>query len=147
MGIVKSKNKLARFVRLDGADKWLLLRAAAWLAIARIRLAAVPFRRLSARLGAVPDVGLKEPDPKIARRIGFAVRVAANHVPWRSDCFPQAIAAHTLLRRCGYASTIHLGVARVGEGGLAAHAWLTCGETVVTGGEDLDRYTEVHSIP
>ncbi len=146
MGIVKSKNKLTRFVRLDGADKRLLLRAAAWLAIARIRLAVMPFRRLSARLGAVPDADRKESDPEIVRRIGFAVRVAANHVPWRSDCFPQTIAAHTLLRRCGYASTIHLGVERTGEDGLAAHAWLTCGDTIVTGGEDLDRYTEVHSI-
>ncbi len=147
MSNMRQTNKWRRFMQLDGADKWLLLRAMAWLAVARIRLAVVPFRRLSARLSTVPDSAHREPDPEIVRRIGFAVRVAANHVPWRSDCFPQTIAAHTLLRRCGYTSTIHLGVERTGEDDLAAHAWLTCGEFVVTGGEDLDRYTEVHRIP
>ena len=47
--------------------------------------------------------------------------------------------------RAGYARTE--GVEKVGKDELAGHAWLTCGETVVTGGEDLDRYTELHSIP
>jgi hypothetical protein len=51
------------------------------------------------------------------------------------------------LKRFGYASTIHFGVDRVGEDSLEGHAWLTCGKTVVTGGTDLNRYTEVHSIP
>ena len=49
-----------------------------------------------------------------------------------------------LLKRFGYASTIHFGVDRVGEDGLEGHAWLTCGETVVTGGAELDRYAEMH---
>ncbi len=133
-------------MQLDGADKWLLLRATAWLAVARIRLAVVPFRRLSARLSTAPDGTHEEPDPEIVRRVGFAVRVAANNVPWRSDCFPQTIAARMLLKRHGYASTIHIGVERVGEDVLNGHAWLTCGETVVTGGAELDRYTEVHRL-
>ena len=51
-----------------------------------------------------------------------------------------------LLKRSGYASTIHFGVDRVDEDGLEGHAWLTCGETVVTGGGELDRYTEVHRL-
>jgi len=67
-------------------------------------------------------------------------------VPWRSDCFPKAIAANKLLQRSGYASTIHLGVDKESEGQLLAHAWLTCGEIVVTGGEDLDRYTEMLAL-
>ncbi len=147
MSIVRWKNKLARFGRLDAADKWLLMRAAAWLALARIMLVAMPFKRLSARLSAERSSADTESDLELFERIGFAVRVAANHVPWRSDCFPQTIAARMLLKRFGYASIIHLGVDRVGEDGLEAHAWLTCSGAVVTGGEDLDRYTEVHSIP
>ena len=51
-----------------------------------------------------------------------------------------------LLKRYGYGSTIHFGVERVGEGDLAGHAWLTCGDTVVTGDTDLDRYTEIHKF-
>jgi len=145
MRISSVTRKLRRFGELSLADKWLLLRAIAHLAIARIKLAVVPFRRLSARLSTESDAIRTEPDPDILRRIGFAVSVAANHVPWRSDCFPQTIAAHNLLKRYGYDSTIHFGVERAGEDVLNGHAWLTCGEIIVTGGAELHRYTELHS--
>ena len=72
-----------------------------------------------------------------------AVAAAANNVPWRSDCFPQTIAARGLLLTYGYRSTIHLGVERAGDG-ILGHAWLTCGDVVVTGDSELDRYTEIH---
>ena len=151
MNIARWKHKLARLRALSGADRWLLLRAAWWLAVARLMLAVVPFRRLAERLSAAapagdsPHLGTAA-DPDFPRRVGQAVRIAAAHVPWRSDCFPQTLAARRLLRRRGYATTIHLGVERVGAAGLAGHAWLTCGETVVTGGGELERYTELHRL-
>ena len=137
---------------MDSVDRWLLLRAAGWLGIARIRLAATPFDRLVAQLSAKSDSAEGDstgsaPATDIVKRIGFAVSAAANNVPWRSDCFPQTIAARMLLKRFGYASTIHFGVDRVGADELKGHAWLTCGETVVTGGTELDRYTEMYSTP
>ena len=146
MGIVRWKEELARFGQLSGADKWLLLRATAWLAVACIMLIVMPFRRLSARLSAEINPASPEPDPEMLQRIGRAVSVAAGRVPWRSDCFPQTIAACMLLKRHGCASTVHLGVERKGDDELTGHAWLTCGETVVTGGEELDRYTEIHRL-
>ena len=146
MSSARLKDKLARFARLDGADKWLMLRAVWWLAVARIMLLVMPFRRLAARLSAENSPRGAQPDQVPLRRISYAVSAAANNVPWRSDCFPQTIAARMMLKRQGYSSTIHIGVERVGEEGLAGHAWLTCGETVVTGGTELDRYTELHSL-
>jgi hypothetical protein len=143
----RRENKLARFVRLDGADKWLLICASAWLGVARLGLAFTSFQQLSERLSDdVPDSRV-DPDPEFLRRVSFAVGAAANNVPWRSDCFPQAIAARMLLKRRGHASKIHLGVEKRGGGNIAGHAWLTCGDEVVVGGADLDRYTEVHSFP
>ena len=133
-------------MQLDAVDKWLLLRATAWLAIARIMLTVMPFRQLSARLSAKSNSPQIEPDPDLLQRITYAVSAAANNVPWRSDCFPQTIAARMLLKRYGHASTIHFGVERVGEDVLEGHAWLTCGETVVTGAAELDRYAEVHRL-
>ena len=140
------RHKLDRLRALSGADRWLLLRAAWWLAVARFMLAVMPFSRLVERLSAPGKHGPASPDPDFPRRVGRAVSIAAAHVPWRSDCFPQTLAARRLLRRRGYATTIHLGVERVGDAGLAGHAWLTCGETVVTGGAELDRYTELHRL-
>ena len=145
MSSVRWMDKLKRFWRLSGADKWLLLRAVGWMLAARIMLIASSFRRLSAPMPAAKDATQPEPDPELLQRIGWAVAVAANHVPWRSDCFPQTIAARMLLKRYGFTSTIHIGVERVGEDELNAHAWLTCGNTVITGGTDLDRYTELHT--
>ena len=144
MSIARIPHKLRRFGELNLADKWLLLRAVFWLAVARLRLVVTPFQKLATRLAAEPG-GLK-PDSDLVNRVGFAVSTAAANVPWRSDCFPQTIAARSILKRHGYTSTVHLGVDRVGKDDLLGHAWLTCGDTVVTGGADLDRYTEVHRL-
>ena len=46
----RRENKLVRFARLDGADKWLLIRASAWLGVARLRLTLTSFQKLSERL-------------------------------------------------------------------------------------------------
>jgi hypothetical protein len=142
----RRENKLIRFARLDGADKWLLMRASGWLGVARLRLAFTSFQQLSERLSDdAPDTRV-DPHPDFLLRVGVAVRAAANNVPWRSDCFPQAIAARMLLRNAGHASRIHLGVEQGGDGSIAGHAWLTCGDVVVVGGEDLGRYTEMHNL-
>jgi hypothetical protein len=142
MEMGQQKGLLRRFLQLDAADKRLLLGAAGWLAVARVWLLVLPFRELADRLGT--RAASVEADPEWLDRIGRAVGAAAAHVPWRSDCFPQSIAAHQLLKRRGYASTIHLGVERVGEGELRGHAWVTCGPVVVTGGGDMARYAEIH---
>jgi len=142
MEMGREKGLLRRFLQLDAADKRLLLGAAGWLAVARVWLLVLPFRELAGRLGTRAES--VEADPEWLERIGRAVGAAAAHVPWRSDCFPQSIAAHQLLKHRGYASTIHLGVERGGEGELRGHAWVTCGQVMVTGGREAERYAEIH---
>lgn len=142
MEIGQEKGLLRRFLELDGGDQRLVLVATCWLALARVWLLVLPFRKLAARLGT--GQGSIEADPELLRRVGRAVSAAAAHVPWRSDCFPQSIAANRLLKGLGYGSTIHLGVSRAGGDGLEGHAWVTCGPVVVTGGADLARYAEIH---
>lgn len=136
--------KLRRFGDLRTSDKWLFLRAIAALAIARVQLSTMPFERLAARLSDGGKEGNGNHDPELLRRIAFAVTTAAANVPWRSTCLPQAIAARALLKSYGEFPTIHLGVERPGDDSLAGHAWLTCGDAVVIGGEHLGRYTEIH---
>lgn len=138
--------KISKFTSMSPADRWLVVRAAWWLLVARIWILAVPFRRLAASLSGEAGDAPTVPDPELPRRIGYAVSAAAANVPWRADCFPQTIAARMLLKRSGHPSVIHLGVARAGDTDLAGHAWLTCGDTVVVGGADLERYTEIHRL-
>jgi hypothetical protein len=146
MSMARWKDDLGKFGELDGADQWLVLRAAAWLGIARLMLIVMPFRRLAERLASDNKSSLVDPDADFLKRTGYAVSVAASRVPWRADCFPQTIAARMILKNKGYPSTIHIGVERVGDNVLNGHAWLTCGETVVTGDYDLQRYTELHTL-
>jgi hypothetical protein len=136
--------KLRRFGALPSADKWLLLRAVLALGLARAQLVFMPFPKLVERLSGFE--GEAGADPELLNRVGYAVDAAAGSVPWRSDCFPRAIAAYRLLKRYGIGSTIHLGVERGGENDLLGHAWVTSGDTVVVGGAELDRYTEIHQI-
>jgi hypothetical protein len=124
----------------------MLLHATLWLAMARITLLVVPFRKLATVLSRGQYTEENAPDPELLERIGYAVGAAAGNVPWRSDCFPQSIAGWMLLKHHGYGSTIHLGVKRVGDGELEGHAWLTCGDVVVTGGEGLDRFVETDGL-
>ena len=146
MTTARSKNRLARFRELNPADRWLLLRAVAWLAVARLMLVVMPFQRLSERLAAKGRASDVSPDRDFLRRVTLAVSAAARHVPWRSDCFPQAIAARVLLSRQGYPSTIHLGVEKTDPSTVAGHAWLTCAGEVITGGDQADRYVEIHRL-
>jgi hypothetical protein len=146
MDLQRWQQKLGKLRKLSGADKWMLLHAVIWLALARLMLLVMPFRRLAMKLSGGRESLAEEPDLALLERIGFAVRTAAANVPWRSDCFPQSIAGWMLLKHHGYRSTICLGVERKGEAELLGHAWLTCGEFVVTGGEDLDRYAEIHRL-
>ena len=144
MGNGQGTSKLQRFWHLSLADKWLFVCSVYWLGVARLWLAKSPFPELAARLSA--DEGTEEADPEVLRRVGYAVSAAGGNVPWRSDCFPQAIAAHKLLKKYGYASTIHLGVDKAGDDELLAHAWLSCGEIIVTGGSEAHRYAEIHRL-
>lgn len=138
------RQKLDKFRALSSAEKWTLVHATVWLALARLMLLAVPFRKLAARLSGDQGTADGELDPELIARVRFAVQAAASNVPWRSDCFPQSIAGWMLLKHHGYRSTIHLGVDRSGGDELLGHAWLTCGDEIVTGADDVDRFTEMH---
>ena len=143
MGMAHWKHNIGKFSQLDRVDKWLFIRAVFWLAIVRIILLVMPFRRLFENQAIEPRGATIDADPEFIRRVTYAVGAAANNVPWGSDCFPQTIAARMLLKRQGYESIVHIGVERVGEDVLNGHAWLTCGDVIVTGGAELHRYTEL----
>ena len=69
----------------------------------------------------------------LERQLRWAIRIAANAVPWQSVCLPNAMAAKLMLQRRGWQSTIHLGVGFKPSGALHAHAWLEAGGIILTG--------------
>ena len=65
--------KLRRFRALEGRDKWMLLHAMMWLAMARIMLLVMPFKKLAARLSGEQEAEKGEPDLELLERIGFEI--------------------------------------------------------------------------
>jgi len=112
----------------------------------RMAILVAPFRWVSLFLGRQTAESPWAEDAeniRIAVRIGRVVETASRFTPWESKCLVQALVAKIMLRRLGIANTLYLGVVRDGRKGLAAHAWLRCGEMVVTGGRGRDQFTTV----
>ena len=131
--------KLSKATRLSGREWRALSQTAAALLRARLVLGRLPARRLVERLQADEAATSDETlDPVILARLKqleWAIRTAANNLPWRTDCLVRCLAAQTMLRREGLGSRFFLGVRKTEDGDLAAHAWLRCHGVTVAGGE------------
>ncbi|MBL4812764.1 MAG: lasso peptide biosynthesis B2 protein [Rhodobacteraceae bacterium] len=68
-------------------------------------------------------------------RVAYAIPRMAARVPWRADCFVQAMAAQRWLAAHKIGSEIGIGVRKDQPAGFEAHAWLHCRGKVVTGGD------------
>ena len=139
------RRTIGRLIQISWSSRLLLLEAALWLGLARLALLIVPFRRLAPILGRkMAESPLEDSsDPEVLERVAWAVRVASRYTPWQTKCLAQAVAGKAMLRRRGLASTLYLGLARSGDAGLEAHAWLRCGRRILTGEDLMDRYTAV----
>jgi hypothetical protein len=79
-----------------------------------------------------------------ARRVRWAVGAVARRASPLGVCLPQALAAKWCLGRRGVPTTLHIGVLRCpDDGGIGAHAWLMCGDVVVTGSGARPRCTSL----
>ena len=129
--------RVRHFLNRPRAELRLFVETYILLGITRFRINTQKFEVLTRSLGTSGFETPAEETPERlseARRIAWAVRSASRFTPWRSNCFPQAMAAQILLRRKGIASTLYLGAAFKARTELEAHAWLRCGPFYVTGG-------------
>jgi len=105
--------------------------AAKELAIARLSL-----RRADiARLMDETNITGAECSAELADRVRLAISRASHRVPWRSDCLVQALAARRWLGRHLVRTQLSIGIKDPRGSALDAHAWLTCGDLIVTGGD------------
>jgi hypothetical protein len=122
----------------------------AWtlLGLARLAILVAPFRAVARCCGA--DQGSAAWLPLVApghrgraRQVRDVVEAAARCTPWRSDCFPQALAAIALLRMYRLPYAMCLGLAHAQAGALRAHAWIDVGGVPVTGGGGFREFSIV----
>ena len=129
-------------------DLILFLEAVWWLFFASLTIRLLPFDRLALLL--VPKAAKKTLTAALREtyllNVRWAVATASRRVPWRSVCFHQGIAAQRMLCRRGISARLNYGVGR-GENGLAAHVWVTVGETTVVGGQAAEGFVEIATFP
>jgi len=71
------------------------------------------------------------------RSIKKAVLIASKNFPVRCTCLMKALATKKILQKNGLSSTIYLGMTLKKE---TPHAWLRCGNIIVTGKNDHQKY-------
>jgi hypothetical protein len=123
----------ARFLRLQPADRALLLETLLALLGARLALSLLPFWRVYRRTSRPPEAPAKPAAADEARRIAWALRAAGRLVP-ACTCLIRALAAQALLRRRGEACRLRIGVTRGPQGAVQAHAWVEYRGAVLVGG-------------
>jgi len=146
----KSLLRLIRRVKKYAALSWweqrLFIEAFCLAGVVRLLILLVPFRWLARFLGKhMQESPAQEDAAKLAtaRRIGMIVEIVSCHTPWESKCLVQAIVGKILLRHRGINNTLYLGVGKNEGESLMAHAWLRCGKEIITGGQNMERFTVV----
>ena len=136
---MRAFRKLGLLRGMRGAQLLLLVEAALFLALARLAILVIPFRRIVPWLERSPDEPQR--DAVQIATVRQAVEIAARNVPWNAVCLPQAMACKAMLARRGQGSALHIGAAKGTREELMAHAWLVAGGEIVIGEDDSSRMT------
>ena len=120
--------------------------------VARAAINVFPLRRISPYFGPFKKTLVISPLPNrkqlgLAVRIGQSVRLAAKYTPWDSSCLTQAMVAKFWCRLFKIPYVFYIGFAKAPEepSGYKAHAWITAGRVLVTGGNGLMDYNVISS--
>lgn len=120
------RSPLSRFLSKAGADRRLLVRAAALHAVAAVTVRVLPFRAARRLIERAGSIGRRPRDVDDAGvRAVKAVRTVSAWLPG-ANCLTEALVAQQLLARYGVETTLRIGVARTrtADRPLDAHAWL-----------------------
>ena len=148
-------NRVRQFAALDASQKLIFVQVWFLLGWIRVAILTVSFKRLTASLQhhreIVPPISVELEEREQAARIGILVASAAKYTPWQSLCLAQVLTVQRLLSRRNIPGQFYLGVCKNGEEGadptgLAAHAWLQCGDVIVNGGAGHQEYTVVSTF-
>lgn len=126
----------------------LLAEAAIALVAARVMVALVPMGRLVKGLSHAdpPQAGPGSAVTGAPSAVAWAVGRATRLLPWTSTCLMRGLAGQWMLARRGIASTLHFGVAKAGEGAMAAHAWLEAEGAIILGGEEAAGFAAIAGL-
>ena len=137
---------ILRFFRMGRSERNLFLLVFFNTSLISLLLAVIPRRYVLKRIGALgveSTFDITDKSQKVVASVAKAIRRTVRYSPWRVSCFAKAISAKQRLKKKGIPSTLYIGVAKDGERKVVAHAWLRCGALIVTGKEEMHRFTPV----
>ncbi len=137
---------MKRYLKLSFTMKLAVILVFVLLGITRLAIIVIPFKHLSKLLGRKNEsTESEEKHERLIRaaKIGWIVETMSKFTPWESKCLVKAITAQLLLRVIGVSSTLYLGVAKDDSNQLIAHAWLRCGQLILTGANEAPRFKVV----
>jgi len=138
--------RLKKYIELPGSEKKLFseaLRLTLWIRIVTFFL---NFNRYVSKLGIPHKESFINPSPdqkKIIYKVFRAMRRSSIYLPFNSSCLIDAVVAKLMLNTRSIESTFYLGVTKDNTKQLKAHAWLRCGETIITGRRGMEKFTPV----
>ncbi len=131
--------------KIKRADKVLLAETLLWLFTSRLMIWFLPFKAIKPFLGvhmknsALTD---RKTLSQLRKTRNYVLKIG-KVVPWKCTCYVDAISAKQLLKRRKIVTTLYFGVGKDDKKKLIAHAWLQCGDIIVTGGDCRHNYKEV----
>ena len=124
-------------------DYTLFIEAWLTLSFAKLLIIVFEFKRIAALIGNPQVESPREMhEEKIIMDIEIAIIRGVKYVFFSSRCFDQSLAATFMLKRRKITSTIYFGLNKKGEQ-LTAHAWVRCGEKIISGRLGYERFTAV----
>ncbi len=147
--------RLKQFYALNGEGRRVIIKAWFLLGWVRAAILMTSFKRLTCELEHHPQhasgAQLDEQQMVKADKIGRLVAIAARYTPWESLCLVQVLVVQRLLAQEHIPGQFYLGVRRESESnvdpnGLSAHAWLQCGEAIVSGAAGHESFTIVSTF-
>jgi len=118
----------------------------AWglLHLAKLVIVFIPFKKIASMLGRLHAESAQELEPtELPVKIEHSIRRASRYTLHDSKCFDQALTAKALLAQNGLPATIYFGLAKESENQLMAHAWVRCGNRIITGKAGMEKFTVV----
>ncbi len=127
------------------AERWLLLQALGAVGLIRLALWVLPFPLLRKLLAKLAHIRRSVASRAVPGRLGWAVTVTSRCVPG-ATCLTQALAAELLLRWTGYRGRLHIGVSKLANGRLLAHAWLMHEDNIIIGGGEHGNFSPLPPV-
>jgi len=125
-----------RFRSLSAADRVIVMEAGLLMVFIRLAMPVVPFlavRRALRAYARAAHRAARVSGETDSARIAWGITAAAPHLPLRTTCLVESMAAEAMLLGRGVPCVLRLGVRPPNGGGLAGHAWVEHEGTVVFG--------------